>query len=58
MLLIDGAHEGSGWWKDFVHEDENGFLWCKLDTFPDHIDELPHGKILHDVRISASSTRI
>lgn len=46
MLLIDGAHERSGWRQYLIHEDENGFLWCKLDAFPDYVDELPHGKIL------------
>lgn len=46
MLLIDGAHEGSGWRQDLVNEDEDGLLRRKLDTFPDHVDELPHSEIL------------
>ena len=46
MLLVDGAHEGSSWGQDLVHEDEDGLLWCELDPFPDHVHELPHCKIL------------
>lgn len=46
VLLIDGAHEGSGWRQDLVHEDEDSLLRCKFDAFPDHVHELPHGKIL------------
>ena len=46
MFLVDGAHEGGGWRQDLVHKDEDGFLRCELDPFPDYIDELPHGKIL------------
>ena len=46
MLLIDSAHEGGGWRQDLVNEDEDSLLWCELDTFPDHVDELPHSEIL------------
>ena len=43
MLLIDGAHEGGGRGQDLRDKDEDRFLWGKLDAFPDHVDELPHG---------------
>jgi len=46
VLLIDGAHEGGGWGQDLVNEDEDSLLWRKLDTFPDHVDELSHSEIL------------
>ena len=46
MLLINGAHEGGGWGQDLVDEDEDSLLWCELDAFPDHVDELSHSEIL------------
>ena len=46
MLLVDGAHEGSGWRQDFVDEDKDGLLWRELDTFPDYVHELSHSEIL------------
>jgi len=46
MFLIDGTHESSGWRQDFVDENKDGLLRRELDTFPDHVDELPHSKIL------------
>ena len=57
MFLIDGAHEGSGWRKDFVDEDEDSLLWRELDTFPDYVDELSHSEILK-CRMSAISATI
>jgi len=40
VFLIDGTHKRGRWWKDLVHEDEDRLLGCKLDPFPDNIDEL------------------
>ena len=40
MLFVNAAHECSSGWEDFVDEDEDGFLWAKLDALADDIDEL------------------
>lgn len=48
MLFIDGAHQSSSRWQDFIDEDEDGLLGRKLDALADHVDELADGKICWD----------
>ena len=40
MLVIDTAHERSSRWQHLIDEDKDSLLWAKLDSLPDHIDEL------------------
>jgi hypothetical protein len=47
MFLINGAHKSCRRWENLVNKYEDGFLWCKLDTLPDDIDELPNRQILY-----------
>lgn len=46
VLLVNGAHKGSGRRKNLIDKDEYGFLWRKLDALPDDIDELTNSQIL------------
>lgn len=46
MLLVNSTHESCRRWQHFVHEYEDGFLWRKLDAFPDYIYELADSQIL------------
>jgi len=48
MLLIDAAHERSGWWQDFIDEDEDSLLWGELDALADYVDELAYGEVGRD----------
>ena len=45
MLLVDGAHECGSRRQDFVNEDEDGFLWRKLDALADNVHELSYGEV-------------
>lgn len=49
VLLVYRAHERCCRWQNLVDEDEDRFLWCQLDPFPDHIYELTHGEVLEEV---------
>jgi hypothetical protein len=46
VLLIDGAHEGSGRWKYLVHENKNGLFRGQLYPLSDDVDKLAYGEIL------------
>lgn len=46
MFLVDGAHKSRSRWQDFVNEDKDGLLGCKLDALSDNIDKLTDSKIL------------
>jgi hypothetical protein len=46
MLLVNSAHKSCRRWENLFDEDEDGLLWCKLDTLPDNIDKLPNCQIL------------
>ena len=48
VLFVYAAHQGSSRWKNFIDEDEDGFLRRKLDALTDHIDKLAHGEIGRD----------
>lgn len=48
MLLVDGAHQCSSGWQDFVDEDEDGLLGRQLDALADHVDELTNGEVCGD----------
>lgn len=45
VLLVDAAHESSGWRKDLIYEDEDGLLGRQLDAFADDVNELAHGEV-------------
>jgi hypothetical protein len=45
VLLVDGAHQSSSRWEDFVYEDEDGLLGAELDALADHVDELANGEV-------------
>ena len=45
VLLVDAAHESSGWRKDLIHEDEDGLLRGQLDALADDVNELAHGEV-------------
>jgi hypothetical protein len=45
MLLVDAAHERSGWWQDLIDEDEDSLLWGELDALADYVDELAYGEV-------------
>ena len=45
MFLVDAAHEGSGWRKDLIYEDEDGLLGGQLDALADDVNELAHGEV-------------
>jgi hypothetical protein len=50
VLLVDAAHESSGWRQDLVDEDEDGLLWAELDAFANNINELADGEVCgHEV---------
>ena len=40
VFLVDAAHESGGGRQHFVDEDEDGLLWCKLDTLANDVAEL------------------
>jgi hypothetical protein len=46
VLFIDGAHQSRSRGQDFVHKDEDGLLWSKLDSFTNNVDELTDSQIL------------
>lgn len=46
MLFINSAHKRCRGRKNLVDEDEDGLLWCKLDTLSDDVDELADCQIL------------
>lgn len=48
MLLVDAAHEGSGWGQDCIYEDEDDLFGRKLDALPDDVDELAYGEVCGD----------
>ena len=48
MLIINATHEGCGWRKDFINEDEDGLLRRQLDPLSDDIDELTDSQICGD----------
>ncbi len=48
MLLVDAAHERSGWWQDLIDEDENSLLWGELDALADYVYELAYGEVGRD----------
>lgn len=48
MFLVDAAHESSGRRQHFVDEDENGFLWGKLDALADDVAELADCQVRGD----------
>lgn len=45
MFLVDAAHESGCRRQHFVDEDEDGFLWCKLDALADDVAELADGQV-------------
>ena len=45
VLLVDGAHERSCWWQDFIDEDKDGFFRRELDALADDIDKLTDSEI-------------
>ena len=45
VLLVDAAHQGSGWRQNLIDEDEDGLLRGELDPLPDDVDELADGEI-------------
>lgn len=45
VLLVDAAHESSGWRKDLIYEDEDGLLGGQLDALADDVNELAHGEV-------------
>ena len=54
MFFVDAAHEGGGWRKDLIDEDEDGLLGREFDPFPDHVHKLTHGEVL-EIRYSQQS---
>lgn len=59
VLLIDGTHQRGSWGKDFIHEDKDRLLRCKLDALSDNVDELADGKILIDIaRVDHQSAKL
>lgn len=47
VFLVNRTHQLRCRWQYLVNENEDRFLWGKLDTFPYHVDELPHCQVLH-----------
>ena len=45
MLLVDAAHESSGWGKDLIYEDEDGLLGRQLDALANDVNELADGEV-------------
>lgn len=48
MFLVDGAHQRCGRRQNLIDEDEDGFLWGKLDALADDIDELSDREVCWD----------
>jgi len=45
VFLVDGAHERSGGWQDFIDEDEDGLFWRELDALADDVDKLADSEV-------------
>jgi len=45
VLLVDSTHQLRCWWQNLIDENEDSFLWCKLDALSDHVDELAYCEI-------------
>jgi len=45
VLLVYGAHEGSGRRQDLVDEDEDGLFGGQLDPLADNVDELADSEV-------------
>lgn len=48
VLFIDCTHQLRRRWEHLIHEDEDGFLWCKLNPFPDDVHKLANRQVLSE----------
>jgi hypothetical protein len=59
VLLVYRGHEGGGWGKHLIHEDEDGLLRRELDPLANHVDKLAYGEICwHKVLLLVDSRNV